>query len=100
MVADDEDRPRTKLAQHAKAGAARLVGVAVGGRRPVGARDLAGMVHKIAGDQRLLTLRSDDHADMAWRMPDRWNEADLLADPVVRLDQIGEAGRSNRCDRV
>ena len=54
--------------------------------------DLAGVVHEIAGDQRLLALRGDAHADMAGGVAERRHEADFVADAVIGLDQIDEAG--------
>jgi hypothetical protein len=61
---------------------------------------LAGMVHEIAGDQRLLALRGNPDADVARRMAQCRNEADLVTDPVTGLDEIDEPGIPNRVHRV
>src|SRR5215471_15031524 len=54
MRADDEDRGIGKAGQHVLARARRFGRVAVCRRRPLRTRDLARMVHEIAGNQRLL----------------------------------------------
>ena len=57
---------------------------------------LTGMMHEIAGDQRLCALGLDAHADMARGVADCRNEADFVANPVIGLDQVGEPGRVDR----
>jgi hypothetical protein len=63
------------------------------------ARDLAGVVHKIAGDQRLLRPPDRDmHADMA-RCGRASAPGSTRRRSVIGLDQIGEARLINRRDR-
>jgi len=64
------------------------------------ARNLTRVVHEIAGDQSLFALRFDQHADMARRVPDRRDQADLVGDAVFGLDQIDEPGIVHRLYRV
>ena len=98
MRADDQDRCIGEAGQHPLACLARRGRIGIGARRPVGPSDLAGMVHEVAGDQRLLAIRGDAQADMAWRVPWGRNKADFVADSVVSLDQIDESGVKHRGD--
>src|SRR4051812_39172151 len=62
--------------------------------------DLAGVMHEIAGDQRLLAMRGDPHADVPGGMAQSWDQAYLVADPVTGLDEIDEPGLPDRRHRV
>src|SRR5262249_6414407 len=86
MRADDQNRPLRQFLQHALARPMRRVGIAVGRRRPFRMRDLAGVVHEIAGDQRFLAFGPDDEADMSRRVARRRHEADFVRDAVIHFD--------------
>jgi len=66
----------------------------------VRAGDLTGMVHEVAGDQRLLAARGDPYADMAGGIAQGRDEVDLVAQPVIGLDEIGKISIPNRRHRV
>src|SRR5947207_4807235 len=100
MCADDEDRIIGETGQTALACQPRLGRVAVRRRRPLRMGDLARVMHEIAGDQRLLALRGDPHADMTGSMAQGRNEAHLVADPMIGLDEIDEPGLPDRHHRV
>src|SRR5215469_11008548 len=100
MRADDEDRSIGEAGQHPLAGLLRRGLVAVRRRRPFRPRDLAGMVHEIAGDQPLLAIGHNGHADMTWRMAWGRHEAHLVTDPVIGLDEIDEPRLQYRRHRV
>src|SRR5215472_3038405 len=59
MRPDDQGRCVGESGQHLLAGMARLSRVGICGRGPLRPRDLTGMVHKVAGDQRRLALRGN-----------------------------------------
>src|SRR5262245_9521674 len=100
MRADDQDRGIGEVGQHAAARQLRLDRIAVRGRRPIRAGYLSRMVHEIACDQRLLSLRCDPYADMARRMAEGRTETAFIADPVISLDEIDEPGVPNRHHRI
>src|SRR5579863_9711844 len=56
MRADHQYRPAREIGQHPFTGALTHLRVAIGGGAPFGVRDLTGVVHEVAGDQRLLAL--------------------------------------------
>ncbi len=74
--------------------------IGIRGRGPLRPGDLAGMVHEVAGDQRLLAARGDPHTDVAGSMARGRDEADLVADPVIGLYEIDEAGLPDRGNRI
>src|SRR6516165_1295770 len=98
--ADDQSRSPGEPSQHRLAGTARLSRVGIRGRGPLRPGHLTGVVHKVAGDQRCLPLRGDPHADVTRGMARGRDEMDLVADPVIGLDQIDEAGIPDRRHRV
>src|SRR5207302_8928416 len=89
--ANDQGRRPGEGGQHCLAGAACLGRIGIRGRGPLRPGDLAGMVHEVAGDQRLLAARGDPHTDVAGSMARGRDEADLVADPVIGLYEIDEA---------
>ena len=92
MGADHEHRGRGEAGQHPLAGVPCQGRIGIRGRGPFWPGDLTGMVHEVAGDQRFLAVRDDAHADVTRGMARRWDEADLVADPVIGLDEIDEPG--------
>src|ERR1700704_752915 len=64
MSADDQYRRAGQALEHAPSRLDSLVRITVRQGAPFRACDLAGMVHEVAGNQRLLALRLDHHADM------------------------------------
>ena len=97
--ADDEDRLVGPFGEEAPAGEGGVLRVGVG-ERPVGVRQLAGMVGHVAGDHRPLGLGLDHHADVAWRMAGGRGEPDLGRDHVVHLHQLDEPSSEDRLDAV
>src|SRR6516165_8576989 len=100
MRPDDQGRCAGEPGQHLLAGMARLFRVGIRGRGPLRPSDLTGMVHKVSGDQRRLALRGDPDADVTRSMARSRDKTDLVADPVIGLDQIDEPGIPDRRHRV
>ena len=61
---------------------------------------LARMMGGVAGDQCFLTLRADADAIMAGRMAARRDQIDLVADLVISVHQIDQAGIDDRLNRI
>src|SRR5687767_9758239 len=73
-------------------GRARHRGIAVEIAAPLGLAALNRMVHEVARDDRLAALGVNGQAHVSRGMAGRGLEAQLLADPVIALDEIGAAG--------
>src|SRR6185369_10203304 len=104
-VADDAARRRVMEvgAEHGHAavgvalaeGAARLAGlldVAVEVAAPLRLGHLHGTVHEVPGDDGLTVARAQSHADVPGRVAGGGLEPELVGDPVVHVDEIGQAG--------
>src|SRR6266481_7032941 len=98
--ADDQGRAVGEAGQHPLAGLPRQGRIGIGGRGPLRTSDLAGVVHEVAGDQRLFAARGDAHTDMTGGMARGRDEADFVADPVIGLDEIDKAGIPDRGHRI
>ena len=100
MGTDDQRRCAGQPAEDFAAGPGRLLGVVISTRRPGRPGKLAGMMNEVAGDQGVLALRGDRHADMPRRVPDGRYQADLIADLKRGIDQIDQSGIKHRLDRI
>ena len=88
------------LSEHAAARRARFVHVEVTdlGQLRLGALDR--VMQEVPTDQRALARRLDPQRDMPWRMPGRRLQAQTVAEVRVFGDDIRQAGRDDRRDRV
>src|SRR6516225_4843766 len=98
--ADHQGRGFRQAGQHPLTSVPRLERIGIRGRRPLRPRNLAGMMHEIAGYQRRLSLRDDPYADVAWGVSQGRDKADLVTEPVIRLDEIDQPGIPDRRHRI
>src|SRR5215471_7824427 len=92
-VRTDKERLRACAAfQERKARLARKPGIEIREFAPLRMRDLARVMQGIPRDDHLRAPGFNAHADMTWRMARGRQQGDSGADPVIRGDEIGEAG--------
>ena len=63
-------------------------------------RHLAGVVGEVAGDEGVPPLRADADRDVAGRVAEGGLQADLVADPVIGLDQVDQPRVPDRLHAV
>jgi hypothetical protein len=97
---DHKDWPTRKLAEDAAASGFGPRRVVVGGGGPLRVRHLAGVVGEISRDHRSPPLRVDQDAGMTGRVARARREPDLRTDPMVPLDEVGQAAIEDRPDAV
>src|SRR5262249_36305508 len=54
--------------------------------------DLHRVMHEVAGDHRLLAIRSEPHADVTGRVPRCGLEPKLVRDAMVHVHELGQSG--------
>src|SRR5213080_4762799 len=79
---------------------ARRFGIDVEVAAPLRLGHLDRMVHEIAGDDRIRVARAKAHTRVPRRVTRRGLQPDLVADPMVHLDQRREPGVQHRRDAV
>ena len=97
------DNKRRRIGEQAEHRSARIgceTGVMINAWRPMNMCQLTWVMHRVASDERFLSARRDHDADMPWRVPTRRNQADFVADLVIRSHQIDQAGVQYRLYRI